>query len=354
MTPSQPRDLTRKEFIVRVFIIAAVLGLLGGIWLLSDILLLAFGAVLFAVVLRMFAQPIASWLGLSDGLSVMIVALGILSIVIAAVGLFGPNLSQELRGVAERLPTAYANLASRYNLGSFTDLVSGSGSVSSLGTLASKVLAWGSTLVGVLASVVIVVFGGMYFAASPRLYLQGAMKLVPQSLETQVASALDDCNAALRRWLLGQFVAMTLVGLLTGAGLYLAGVPSAMALGLIAGLAEFIPVFGPFAALLPIVIMAASHDTQTLMAALAVFFVVQQVESNLITPLIADKTVAVPPALGLFAVVAMGVLFGPLGLLLGFPLVIVADILIKRLYILDTLGKPVEILGTVHHEAGNR
>ena len=67
--------------------------------------------------------------------------------------------------------------------------------------------------------------------------------------------------------------------------------------------------------------------------------IVQQVESNLITPLIADRMVSIAPAVGLFAVVAMGVLFGPLGLLLGFPLAIVFDVAIRRLYVRDTLGR---------------
>jgi predicted PurR-regulated permease PerM len=76
-----------------------------------------------------------------------------------------------------------------------------------------------------------------------------------------------------------------------------------------------------------------------------VLVVVQQVESNLIMPLIADRMVSIAPAVGLFAVVAMGVLFGPLGLLLGFPLAIVFDVAVRRLYVRDTLGQPVQIVG---------
>ena len=73
--------------------------------------------------------------------------------------------------------------------------------------------------------------------------------------------------------------------------------------------------------------------------------VVQQVESNLLTPLIADRMVSIAPAVGLFAVVAMGVLFGPLGLILGFPLAIVFDVAVRRLYVRDTLGEEVQIIG---------
>ena len=121
--------------------------------------------------------------------------------------------------------------------------------------------------------------------------------------------------------------------------------PSAFALGFIVGIAEFVPIIGPILAAIPALLIASSQDLQTVLLALAVLVVVQQVESNLIMPLIADRMVSIAPAVGLFAVVAMGVLFGPLGLLLGFPLAIVFDVAVRRLYVRDTLGQPVQIVG---------
>jgi predicted PurR-regulated permease PerM len=88
-----------------------------------------------------------------------------------------------------------------------------------------------------------------------------------------------------------------------------------------------------------------------LLWALAIIVIVQQLESNLITPLIVGQTVAVAPAVALFAIVAIGMLFGPLGLLFGFPLAVVIDIAVRRLYVADTLGKDVEIMGK--HVDGN-
>lgn len=98
-------------------------------------------------------------------------------------------------------------------------------------------------------------------------------------------------------------------------------------------------------ALVPTLIIAASQGPSTLAWAAGVFFLVQQLEGNFITPMMAERTVAVSPALGLFAVVAAGVLFGIPGLLFGFPLVVVADIVVRRLYVRETLDEPVEILG---------
>lgn len=337
--------MSRKEFTVRVFIVVVALALVAMIWLLSDVLLLVFGAALLAIGLRLLSRPLVTRLGLSDGSALALSIAAVLVLIAGAILLIGPILSQELSGIAQRLPAAYSDFAQRFQLGSFSDMIASSGTVSSIGSLASRLFAWGSTIIGVLASAAILIIGGIYLAANPNLYLTGAIKLFPSALRSQVELAARESGTALQRWLIAQLIAMAIVGVATAIGLTIVGVPSALALGLIAGIAEFVPLIGPFVALLPILIMAASQDMQTLIGAFVVFIVIQQVESNVMAPLIAKKAVAIAPALGLFAVVATGIIFGPLGLLLGYPLVIVADTFIRRLYVLDTLGTSVEILG---------
>ena len=149
----------------------------------------------------------------------------------------------------------------------------------------------------------------------------------------------------MRVWLAGQLIAMTLVGALTGVGLWLVGVPSAFALGLIMGLADFVPFIGPIFAAIPIILIASTQDPQAVLWSIGILLVVQQIESSLIVPLVAGRLVSLAPAVGLFSVIAMGILLGPLGLLFGFPLAVLVDVAVRRLYVLDGLGEPVEILG---------
>jgi predicted PurR-regulated permease PerM len=243
------------------------------------------------------------------------------------------------------LPAAFTRVTEELQLGSFADMLKGSSSVSSVGNLASRIFSWSSTVLGVLASAALVIFGGIYLAIDPGLYRRGFVKLFPPAIHPNVNATLDDAGEALRRWLRGQLVAMVLVGILAAFGLWVAGVPSAFALGFIIGLAEFVPIIGPILAAVPAILVAGAQDWQTAFWALAVLVVVQQIEGNVITPLVAGQSVAVPPAVALFAVVALGVLFGPLGLLFGFPLAVVIDVAVRRLYVLDTLGERVEIMG---------
>lgn len=339
---ARQRDL---EFLRRVLIAAGIAVLLAAIWALSDILLLVFGAVLFAVVLRTIARPIEEQLDISPRTALLLAVVALASIVVAVALSVGPELVRQMRGVVDRLPQAIEQLAAELGFASPSEIVTSPGPATSLGALASRLAAWGSTVFGGLASLVLVLVGGLYIAADPKMYRAGALKLVPAAVQPQGEAVIDTAGEALSLWLKGQVLAMLLVGVLTAVGLWVAGVPSPFALGLIAGLAEFVPFVGPIVAVIPALVIAASESPHLVAWVLAVYFVVQQLEGYVITPVIADRMVSIPPAVALFAVFAMGVLFGPLGLLFAVPLAIVLDVTIRRLYVHELLGKDVAILG---------
>jgi predicted PurR-regulated permease PerM len=138
---------------------------------------------------------------------------------------------------------------------------------------------------------------------------------------------------------------MTCVGVLSTMAYWLIGLPSPFALGLIAGLLDFIPFLGPILGGLPAVMMAFTVSTEAAIWTIVAAFVIQQIEGNVIFPLVARKVVTVPPALALFAIVAGSVLFGTFGLIFGFPLAVVAYVLVKKLYVRETLGEETPVPG---------
>jgi predicted PurR-regulated permease PerM len=123
------------------------------------------------------------------------------------------------------------------------------------------------------------------------------------------------------------------------------GLPSPVALGVIAGLADFIPLIGPVIGALPAILIAFSQDGSAVLWTIVAFIAIQQIEGNVIFPLVGGRMVDVPPALALFAVVAGGVLFGTLGMIFGFPLAVVAYVLVKKLYVRETLGESTPVPG---------
>jgi predicted PurR-regulated permease PerM len=334
-----------STFIRRLMIIIAVALFAAAVWFLSDVLLLFFGSVLVAVILRALANPLRDRTGMPDRVALAASGTVILASLVVIVLFIGPELNNQMNGLYEKLPTGLDRLAEMVRLGSISDLLKGAPPTDALGGFINRALSWGSKIFGAAASVLLVLFGGLYLSLDPQLYREGFLKLVPPRLQANVAATIDDCSEALLLWIAGQLFAMFLVGALTGIGLWLVGVPSALALGVIAGLAEFIPFIGPLLAAVPALVLASTQNFETVAWTAAVLVGVQQLESNLIMPLIANRTISVLPAVGLYAVVVMALLFGPLGLLFGFPLAIVADIAIRRLYIRDALDEPVEILG---------
>lgn len=338
-TPTTP--MTEAVFIRRVLIVVGILAFAAALYLLSDIMLLAFGSVLVAVVLRAIAQPIYRGTSLSRRLSLAAAGLGVV-VLLGGIGyLFGAQINSQLATLIERLPAAAAELSKSQPFLSMSELVKGS----SVGNLVASALSWGTTVFGALATLVVVVIAGVYMAIQPDVYRSGFVMLFPKRVQGKVSETIDDAGEALRLWLGAQLLAMILVGVLTGAGLVLIGVPSALALGFIAGMLEFVPIIGPVVAAVPALLLASTQSWEMVAWTLALFVVVQQIESNIIMPLVSGRAVKVPPAVGLFAVVAIGILFGPLGLLLGYPLAIVTDVAVRRLYVREMLGEKVEIAG---------
>ena len=339
--PSDPD----AAFLRRLGILLAV-GLVGLLlWALADVALLFFGSILIAVVLRAIANPLARRTGMSEPLALAVAGVITVGALAALLVWVGPTMATELRNILRQLPAALGRITEQLEIGSVADLLRGTSSATTIGNLVTRLLNWGTTIVGAATGLVLVVAGGVYLALDPPLYRQGFVKLVPPRLQVNVAATVDDCGDALQRWLVGQMAAMAMVGALTGLGLWLVGVPSALALGLIAGLLEFVPFVGPLLAAVPALLLASTVGLDTVLWAILVLVVVQQAEGNLIMPLVASKAASVLPVVGIFAVVALGLLLGPLGLLFGYPLAVCADIAVRRLYIRDTLDEPVEILG---------
>lgn len=328
-------------FVRRIVIVAAFLGLAAAIWFLSDVLLLVFAGILLAVILRSIAEPLMRKLGTSEGVALILAGIIILVVLGAASVLFGAQVYAQLIQLLEVLPAAANRLLADLGIANVRELFTGT----VVGNIAVTAYQWGTAIISVLTALLFVIFTGIYLAADPKTYRNGLVQLFPPTIQPIIGETLDDAGRALSLWLRGQLMAMLIVGVMTALALLLIGLPSALALGLIAGIADFVPIVGPIVAAIPGLLVASSQGTETVIWTLAAYVIVQQIESNIVLPMIVGSTVKIAPAVGLFAVIALGVLFGPLGVLFAYPLAVVADVAIRRLYVRETLGEEVEISG---------
>ena len=348
------RPLDHRQFAERLLIIIAAALALFLLWQLSDLLVLLFGSVIVAVVLGGAAEPISMKTGLKRRSALAIVVLSISLAFTVLLVLFGAQINSQFSDIARNVPEGWRNLEKIIEGLPFGDNIVRSlreailGGNNIVGRLGNLIL----TLGNVIADLILIAIGAIFFAAQPNLYRNGFLKLIPVSWRNLAAEAVDDSGRALRLWFRGQLLSMAIVGVLTWLGLTLLGVPSAFALGWIAGLAEIIPYAGPIIAAIPGLLLALLIGPHKAMWVLLVYVAVQQLEGNVIQPLIQQKIVSLPPALTLFGMVAGGILFGFLGLVLAAPALVVAYVFLKRLYVVELLHTPTLVPGEEPANAG--
>ena len=341
------RFLTERQFARRLLILSAFM-LVGIIlWLTVDLLLLVFASVIVAVLLHAIADPVARHTPVPEHFALAAAGIGLL-VIFGLVGwFFGSEIQSQVSSLGDRIPEAWRSFQDRLRgteLGRQflnwleTNILGGTSTASGAGRM---LMSLGSAVVGFL----VVIVGGIYLAWQPKLYRKGVIKLFTKQARPVAEATLYSSGRALKLWLLGQLVAMLIVGVLTGLGAWLIGLPSSIALGLVAGLLEFIPFAGPMLAAIPALLIALTMDTKTVIMTLALYTIIQQVEGNLITPIVQRQAVSLPPALTLFALIAMGLVFGPLGILFAAPLTVVTYVAVKQLYIRRVLGDDTSIPG---------
>jgi predicted PurR-regulated permease PerM len=335
---------TRFTTLQRVLLAAAIVGFL---WVAKDLLLLLFTGVLLAVFLRTLAVWVAEHSGLRLGWSLALVSLVLFGGMIVAGVLFAPRLAQEVRQLSQTLPEAVASLRDQVRQTTFGGWIleqigSGGGPQQQQQTQERAQIAVRRIMDGVVA-VAIILFAGLYFATQPQPYQRGLVRMLPQARRQRTAEVLFAGGYTLRWWILGQLLSMTIVGLLMGIGLTIIGVPMAFALGVLAGLFEFIPTIGPIFGLLPALLLSLAEGPQSALYVVALYIVVQTIESYLLTPLVQERVLELPPMVTIATQVLFAWTLGPVGLLIAVPFVALAMVAVQMLYVKDVLGDRIEI-----------
>lgn len=321
------------SFISRVLVTIALVALALLAWRLRQVWLIIFGAVILAVVIDAFAGLLGR-IGLGHRLSV------IASVVVIALTLVGLGwfVGGAVSGQFDDLRTNFGQAIESFRawLG---ERPFGPRLIKLWDETVGEDLPWtriasaaGLTLTALFNAILIVV-AGIYLAVERDLYRQGLVRLAPPDRRPVAGAGLDTAAGALAGWLKGQALSMLFVGLATGTGLYLIGAPLPISLGLVAGLLEFVPYFGPFAAGALAVLFAFTDSPQTALYVALLMLAVQQMESYVVLPLAQHWTVRLPPVLALVAVLVFGTLFGIGGVLVATPMMVVFMALTKKLYI---------------------
>lgn len=305
------------------------------VWYALDVFLLAFAAVLFAILLN----AVSAWVGkktrMPYPLAITSVLLSLIILTTLMFWLTAPLIGEQLKVLIEQMPKAYAQLkemASRYI---DWQLITKEKLTAEFIFNNEKIIRQATTIfsftLGTITSFVIFIFVGLYIAYSPSRYIKGFLQIFPPKKQREAEVVLLELGQSLRWWLLGKLISMTIVGILTLIGLWIIKVPLLLILSLLAGLLTFIPYVGPILASIPALLVALSEDPIKAIYVGVLYVIIHTVDGYFVSPYIDQKTVALPPALTIMVQVLLTILIGFIGLALASPLTVTALALFKAI-----------------------
>jgi predicted PurR-regulated permease PerM len=345
-------DRLRPAHLYRAVGLAFLLAMTFRYWEeLLRVLLLVYAAVMLAVVLNALRAKLhmgRAWLA-------GIVALLVIGTLAGVVVVGGPLLVREVRGLAETLPELQEQAqgwreAAEEALGMEVPLPDAERlreAVTGEGVLVGW-MGRAAGALGALAFPFIVFIGALFGLAKPNeRLLTPALRLFPENLRLAWYRIFQLLAHRLVGWAKGTALAMLAVGTLTTAALMAIGVPNALGLGLLNGLLEFVPIFGPLVGGLIAVLIALLDDPQKALITLAAMVVIQQLESQVITPWAMSQGAELHPFVTLFAVVLFGGMFGFLGVFLAVPLALLVWTLVQVLWVERSIDTDREVIAPV-------
>jgi predicted PurR-regulated permease PerM len=317
-----------KTFAQRVFIAAVIV---GALWVAASVMqwfLLIFAGVLLAILFRTAAGRLSRWTGLSFRWCIAIVLIATACLVVGGVWEFGSKIIGEADALMSKLSDALESL--REHGQKYQNLWRMVAQTSVDLKQPTETLLYGGIKTG--AALALVLFVAAYVSIDPRTYIDGFLNFCSQRRQRQLRVMLDDIHNALKWWLLGQLIAMAVVGVITTVGLLIIQAPMALPLGLLAALLTFVPYVGPIVSAVPALMIAFTVSTRMALYVAIVFLIAHAAEGYVVSPMVQKRFVYLPPALILANQFLMQLLFGIVGVAIATPFLVLVMVLVDQLY----------------------
>jgi predicted PurR-regulated permease PerM len=318
------------------------------LWQIRNVLLLALTAVFFSVVLNRAVRFLQRWIPARE-----IAVLALTSAVLIIFGIFGmifvPPFASQLEELIDLVPQVINRLqdwisnleevAPGFSPQNFQIIENILRQLQSLDleTLVGRFFTLFSNALTITLNLLLVTVLTIMMLVNPTPYRQLFLKTFPSSRRQQVDQVMDNCEEAIASWFIGIVFNMTVIAVMSMLGLWILGVPLAFANGLLAGLLAFIPNVGPAMSVFPPAAIALLDAPWKAIAVVVLYIVIQQIESNILTPMVMHKQVSLLPAVTLLAQVTFAVFFGFLGLLLALPLTLTAQQWLNEFWVKEFL-----------------
>ena len=330
-SPNELRDPFVRQEMKRATVWFGIGGAIALVVLLIQPLLIIFGGLVVAAMFDGGVRLLGRVLPIGRGWRLAIVVLAAMAFILGTFYLTGVQIAAQF----EQLQTTLIDQANRLTgwaagLGILPGRADIQGLMKEALGSVGKLTSFVGTAIGALTSLFMVLVIGLFVAMEPRLYERGLQWMVPSDMRGEFAITIERMATTLRRLLAGRLAGMAFEGVLVFVILSLLGVPMALVLGMIAAILAFVPNVGAFTTGVLMTAVGFSAGVHTGFAALATYFVVQTIDGYVIIPMVAKRTVDLPPALTLSAQILAGTLFGVVGLALADPMTAMIKVALER------------------------
>lgn len=327
---------------------AAAVVVLAALWLLVTKAMVALLIIFVAIIIGEAARPIVLILErrhVPRPLGVLIVLVGVIAVLgvliwimltplVSEVGALSSNAPEYTRRLQAWIASSSSTLHANPQIGSFLDSISGQvfGSLQGMApSLISVPLTLVSGVFGALISIVVTLTMTIFWLSSSARLKVFLLGLFPSELQPTVDSIFADMGRSLGGYVRGVLIAMLLIGVFTGLGLGVLSVPYALLLGVLAGLTECIPYVGPWiSGSVAVIVALVTVDPIKALEVVILFLLVQQLEGNLVQPLVMSRSVHLDPMLVLIAILVGSELLGLFGAVLAVPFVALLQSLVTH------------------------
>lgn len=335
-----PQNKEEKDYtyVQKVWIAGGILALIVIFLLLFEatfnVLILIFAGVLIASYFRGISQYLQKKTGWKSWVTLTISTVGTLLLVVGLFWLIGATVTSQAEELEDTLPAIVEDVETALR-GSAVgeELVEKIEETRDSPEITTYISRFFATTFGFIGDIYIIIIIGIFFTSSPQLYRSGITQLVPPRGRKKAEEVQDKLATGLKMWLGGKFIAMLAVFVLTAIGLAIIGIPMWLTLALLAGLLNFVPNFGPLAAMIPAILVGLAISPGTALTIAILYIAIQLLESSIINPQAQKKLIKIPPALIIISQLLIGALSGIWGVILATPIVLMIIILVQELYV---------------------
>ncbi|MGI6120103.1 MAG: AI-2E family transporter [Desulfosporosinus sp.] len=277
--------------------------------------------------------------------SILIVFGLIIAIIIAIIFFILPTLYNELNKLAVSLPEALRLINEKFD--GFREQFKATGLPNRVALVVDQHLGQGEVIIAdrlnlflenlphVLSTVTLYILSpviAIYFLADWKNLGAHFLRIIPQRGRMEWRRLWQDINHVIRQFVRGDLLVAVIVGVLVGIGVKLVGMDYALLIGLICGISDLIPYFGPVIGAVPAILLALTKSPVMALKAAMIILIVQQLEGNVISPKLMGDSVGLHPLWVIFAILAGGELAGVWGMLLAVPVAAMLRVVINHIY----------------------